>query len=61
MKIIKYGNVPEHQCTCDVCGCEFIASFSEYTHTQFYDKKTERTLWETFESECPCCGNTVQN
>ena len=61
MKILKPGNVPEHEFTCDVCGCEFIANFSEYTHERIYDKIQRRTLFETFTSECPCCGNAVQN
>lgn len=59
MRIIKEGKVPEHEFVCKICGCEFIASFSEYTHECIYDRFNKRVLWETFESQCPCCGNKV--
>ena len=59
MKIIKQGKVPERTFICEACGCEFIANFSEYTHERIYYKFIQRTLWEIFESQCPCCGNTV--
>lgn len=59
MKIIRPGNVPERNFTCDVCGCEFIANFSEYTHNHIYDKLGGRTLWDVFECDCPCCGNRI--
>ena len=60
MKIIKPGNVPERTFICDTCGCEFIANASEYTRNYVYDKISGRTLWETFECDCPYCGNQVK-
>ena len=61
MIIIKPGNVPERKFTCDECGCEFIASFGEYTTTTLHEHLTKKAICNVYESKCPCCGNTVRD
>ena len=56
MKIIKPGSMPAHKFTCDMCDCEFIADFNEYTCSRTYNPFTNITFSQTLEAQCPCCG-----
>lgn len=60
MKILKHGNLPDHEFTCNRCGCVFIADYSEYTEIEVTNLYSDKRYIEAVETDCPDCGRHVK-
>ncbi len=57
MEIIKHGNlhVADVHFTCNICGCEFIASINEYKLLKYYYDNNKFCA----SCRCPTCEKEV--